>query len=66
MLERDIDEALIMDLVETGIVHEKDASHFWIAKTFAEGSDNMVCAAVVAGETLVITVMHHFGWREES
>ncbi|HRP06772.1 MAG TPA: DUF4258 domain-containing protein [Opitutaceae bacterium] len=67
MVERDIDEALIMELLETGIVHEKDASRFWIAKAFPERSDNLICAAVVAEDKLVIkTVMHHFSWGEAS
>lgn len=67
MNERGIDEALILELVETGIVRQRDSSHMWIAKAFAGRSDNLVCAAVVVEDTLVIkTVMHHFSWTGET
>jgi len=64
MAERNIDESLILLLVETGEVRHQDARRFWIAKHFAERSDNLICAAVVKDNGLLVikTLMHHFVW----
>lgn len=54
---------MLLDLIETGDVREKDATHLWIAKQYPERSDNLLCAAAVLEATVVVkTVMHHFSW----
>lgn len=54
-----------MELVETGEVRHKDEARLWIAKSFPERKDNMLCVAAVAEKTLIVkTVMHHFAWEE--
>jgi len=39
----------------------KDALHLWVFKSIAGRDDNLLCAAVVLENVLVVkTVMHHF------
>ena len=61
MIERDISEAIIIDLVETGATQYKDKKRLWIYKAYTDRNDNLLCIAVVIESVLVIkTVMHHF------
>jgi len=66
MAQRGIDDALLLDLVETGDIRFKDESRLWIAKHYPQRADNLVCAAAVLESALVIkTVMHHFTWEQK-
>ena len=61
MVERDINHAMLLDLIETGTVRHKDTVRVWVFKQYAGRSDNLLCAAVVLEDKLVVkTVMHHF------
>ena len=61
MAERSIDEACLLDLIETGETKYKDETRLWIFKSYADRDDNLICAAAVLELVLVIkTVMHHF------
>jgi len=61
MVERNMTDALLLDVIETGTAKYKDATHLWLFKAFAEQQDNLLCAAVVLENVLVVkTVMHHF------
>jgi len=61
MVERGMDDALVLDIIETGIVKYKDASHLWLFKSVVGRDDNLLCTAVVLENVLVVkTVMHHF------
>ena len=63
MDERGISEALLLDLIDTGEIREKDAMRLWIAKRYPDRDDNLVCAAVVLEAAVIVkTVMHHFTW----
>jgi hypothetical protein len=67
MVERGLSEAIVADLVETGRVKRsgKDSRHLWIFKEYPNRSDNLVCAAAVEGNTLIIkTLMTH--WQEHT
>ena len=62
--QREISESELFELLEMGAIKEKDASHLWIAKHLENRQDNLVCAAVVLEDNLVVkTVMHHFAWE---
>lgn len=66
MYQRAISEALLQDLLETGTIKYKDAAHLWIAKSFDARTDNLICAAVVLEDKLVVkTVMHYFKWEND-
>jgi hypothetical protein len=61
MADRNIDMALLLDLVETGELKHKDESRVWIMKQYPERNDNLLCAAVVLESAVVVkTVLHHF------
>lgn len=64
MAQRAISEAQLIELLETGHIRSKDDSRLWIAKIFSSRNDNLVCAAVVLEDKLIVkTVMHHFQWE---
>ena len=61
MAERDIDDLLLLDMIETGTVRRKDAFHLWLFKHYEGRDDNLLCvAALIQGSLIVKTVMHHF------
>ncbi len=65
MAERRIAENELIDLLETGITRYKDDARLWIAKDVPGRKDNLVCAAVILEDKLVVkTVMHHFQWED--
>lgn len=61
MRERSIEMDILLDMLDNGTIKFKDETHFWAFKTYPERSDNMLCAAAIEGEVIVVkTVMHHF------
>lgn len=65
MIERDIDEARLLDIVETGQVKYKDDRHLWLFKGYPDRSDNLLCVAALLSSALIVkTVMHHFAQGE--
>jgi hypothetical protein len=67
MASRDISEALLHDMVETGEVRYKDEARIWIAKEYQGRADNLLCVAAALETALVIkTVMHRFSWGSGS
>jgi len=56
-------QTLVDELIETGTGKRKDAEHWWIYKAFEGRRDNLVCAAVISREALIVkTVMTD--WEE--
>nr|WP_232196818.1 DUF4258 domain-containing protein [Thioalkalivibrio sp. ALJ15] len=65
MKQRGISEHELFELIERGDLRYKDEIRLWVAKHFEGRSDNLICAAVILEEQLVVkTVMHHFDWGE--
>ncbi len=62
MAERNIDEALLLDIIETGSVKHRDTEHLWVYRNYADRSDNALCVAIHlnASALVVKTVMYHF------
>ena len=61
MTERDISEAMLLEVIDSGEVRYKDATHLWAFKEFPERHDNLLCAVLVLEDRVVVkTVMHHF------
>ena len=61
MDERNISEAELLSVIDTGETRYKDAVHLWAFKHIAERADNLVCAVLVLEDAVVVkTVMHHF------
>jgi len=66
MKKRNIETNLVLELIETGEVQYKEIKHAWIFKHYQERSDNLICAAVMIGEVIVIkTVMINWQWIGE-
>jgi hypothetical protein len=64
MIVRNVSEALLRDMIETGDVRHKDEKRIWIAKRYGDRTDNLLCVVAVLETALVIkTVMHHFSWE---
>jgi len=67
MVERDIDPDLLRDLLETGTATQKDSRRLWLSKEYSSRDDNLLCAAVVLEEQVVVkTVMHRWELLEET
>ena len=65
MRDRGITEELLWDLIETGTVRHKDDIRLWIFKSYPDRDDNLICAAAVLEDEVIIkTVMHHFELKE--
>ena len=61
MSERNAADERLVDLIDSGEIHRKDETRLWITKSYADRQDNLLCAAVVLEDRLVVkTVMHHF------
>ena len=44
MAERDIGEAMLLEVIDSGEVRYEDATHLWAFKEFPERHDNLLCA----------------------
>ena len=61
MAEREISEAMLLEVIDSGDTRYKDATHLWAFKEFPERHDNLLCAVLVLEDRVVVkTVMHHF------
>jgi hypothetical protein len=60
--ERGVGETVILEVLESGTIKDKDTKRKWIYKDIPDRSDNLICLAVVVEEAVVVkTVMIH--WR---
>jgi len=65
MEQRGLSREVVMDLIETGTVRQKDAEHWWICRAVEGRPDNHVCAAVLSRQALIVkTLMTHWEERE--
>lgn len=61
MFERNMDTALVLDIIDTGTVKDAGNGHYWLYKHFNDRADNLLCvAAVVENVVVVKTIMHHW------
>ena len=61
MAERQIDEALIEDIIDTGTLKDAGRKHYWLYKHVDTRDDNLLCIAAVIDDVVVVkTVMHHW------
>ena len=66
MVRRDLTLDMIKELIENGEVRCKDEEHWWIFKAFPDRSDNLICAAVMSRQALIVkTLMTHWEEREQ-
>ena len=61
MAERDISDAMLLQVIDHGETRYRDSTHLWAFMEFPERNDNLLCAVVVLVDAVVVkTVMHHF------
>ena len=61
MIERDLSEAMLLEVIDFGETRYKDSTHLWAFKEFPARHDNLLCAVLVLEDCVVVkTVMHHF------
>jgi hypothetical protein len=61
MVERDISDAMLLEVIDAGETRYSDSTHLWAYKEFPERNDNLLCAVLVLEDAVVVkTVMHHF------
>ena len=61
MTERQMDEALIVDIIDTGTLKDAGRAHYWVYKHFDDRDDNLLCVAAVIDNVVVVkTVMHNW------
>ena len=61
MAERTMSEALVLDIIDTGIVKPADEARLWVYKHVVERHNNLLCVAAVVENALVVkTVRHHW------
>lgn len=67
MAERKVENTLLLELVESGDIISMDAGHMFIYRHLVGRRDNLVCAAAVEDDSLVIkTVMVNWVLRRQS
>lgn len=61
MAERQIDAALLLRVIDEGEQRFADAIHLWTWLAVPWRHDNLLCAALVLDDVVVVkTVMHHW------
>jgi hypothetical protein len=61
MIERTISNEMLLEVIDSGEIRYRDASHLWAFKEFPERHDNLLCAVLVLEDAVIVkTVMHHF------
>jgi Domain of unknown function (DUF4258) len=61
MAERNMDAALVLDIIDTGTLKEAGGVHYWLYKHLADRTDNLLCVAAVVDNVVVVkTIMHHW------
>lgn len=58
MAKRDVTDETLLDLIETGEIRQASANDIWIFKHYGYRADNLVCAAVILTQVVIVkTVM---------
>ena len=61
MVEREISEAMLLEVIDSGDTRYKDTTHLWAFKEFPEWHVNLLCAVPILEDCVIVkTVMHHF------
>ena len=60
MLERNVDAALVLEIIDTVTLKDAGGSHYWRYKSMPGRTDNLLCVAAVIDNAVVVkTIMHH-------
>jgi len=65
MAQRGLSLPEVAALIEMGTVTQRDSEHWWIYRQVPGRSDNLVCAAVISRQAVIIkTIMTHWEAHE--
>jgi hypothetical protein len=63
--KRGLDVSTVLNLIETGDLQEKGNGHYWVHQYLPGRQDNLICAAVVIDQAVVVkTVMVNWQIQE--
>jgi len=66
MAKRDVTEGMLYDLIETGDIRHKTATDVWLYKHYLNRNDNLLCAAVILNQAVIVkTVMVNWTLEEK-
>lgn len=61
MQQRSISESLLLTVIDEGALRYRDAAHLWAWLDAPGRADNLICAALLVDDAVVVkTVMHHW------
>ena len=61
MQSRQVDDALLLEIIESGIDKDAGNGHHWLYKYFPGRHDNLLCVAAVIDNVFVVkTIMHYW------
>ena len=61
MAERNMDAALVLEIIDTGTLKDAGNGHYWLYKHLDGRADNLLCVAAVIDNAVVVkTIMHHW------
>lgn len=63
MKERDITKELVLEVLESGTVKQKDEERFWVYKNIRSRTDNLICLAVKFERTDLIVITTLINWK---
>lgn len=67
MQRRNIDAAILEQVIEEGEIKRRDEANMWVFSRIRERDDNLICAAVVEQAAVVIkTVMVNWELEDEA
>ena len=56
--DRNLSQNQLFSIIEHGTIHKKDEKRMWVSMEIADRGDNLICAAIVVEDRLVVkTVM---------
>ena len=65
MVERNINAALVLEIIDTGTLKDAGKAHYWLYKHLDDREDNLLCVAAVIDNAVVVkTIMYH--WEPNS
>ena len=54
MIERNMDSAQVLEIIDTGALKDAGHPHYWLYKHFDDRADNLLCVATVIENAVVI------------
>jgi hypothetical protein len=63
MKERDITKELVLDVLKSGSIKQKDTDKYWIYKKVHGRTDNLICLAIKIEKSDLIVITTLINWE---